>query len=163
MRSLNFSRNVNTHPVVKRVTEGWGDILGTSVEAEREFESGVVYRSGRMRLTDKYAIVNGFFSFDIFRFQDLVWAYKRVIQRRVNFIPAGKSYEAALNFYGGRSRFAASEKKVDEVIAYAGARAPWATVGYSKELEEYFKKNTQEFCRRVEAKRHELAASPSRS
>lgn len=152
-------RDVSKHPVLARVTEQWGDLLGASVDAERELSSAVAYRSGGVFLTNKYLIEKTFFGFNIFRFDDMLWAYKKVTQRRVNFIPTGKSYEAVLIFYGGGKRFSASEAKVHEVLAYASTKAPWAVIGYSKQIADVFKKHTADFCRQVEARRREVAAT----
>ena len=152
-------RDVGTHPVLKRVTEQWGDVTGVSVDAERELNGGVVYSSGGVFVTNKYVIEKSFFRFNIFRFKDLLWAYKKVTQRRVNFIPAGKSYEAALIFYGGSERFSGPEAKIQEVLTFASNKAPWAVVGYSKEIADIFNKRTSEFCQAVEARRRALSTS----
>ena len=57
-----------------------------------------------------------------------------------------------------KTKKTAPEAKVRDVLAYAAGRAPWAVVGYTKELAEQFNKNTQQFCRAVETKRRELAS-----
>jgi hypothetical protein len=153
-------RDVAKHPVLKRVTEQWGDVLGVSVEAERELHAGAVYRSQGVNLTSNFVIQKTFFDFNIFRFKDLLCAYKKVTKRRVNFIPVGKTYQAMLVFYGGSQQFTGPEKTVDEVLQYASSKAPWAMRGFSKEVAETFKKRTAEFCQAVEARRRALANGP---
>jgi hypothetical protein len=154
-RALRRLQDINKHPVVQRLQK-WGDPLGISVEAERERSSGVRYRTLGIFLTDKFVIVKRLFSFNVFRFQDLLWAYKKVTQRRVNFIPAGKTYAAILTFYGGNTTFTENEQRVNEVLAFASKQAPWAIVGYSKEVDQLFRKKQKEFCAAVEARRQEL-------
>ena len=154
-------QDVNKHPVLKRVVEQWGDVIGTSVDAERELNTSVLHRSSGIFITNNYVIQNDFFGFNIFRFPDLLWAYKKVTQRRVNFIPTGKTYEAVLVFYGGAKTFSASEGKVQDVLAYASNKAPWAVFGYSKELADIFSKRTREFCQAVEARRLEFSTKQS--
>ena len=149
--------DVEKHPVYKRVKEQWGDVIGASVEAEREFRNGAVHRSSQTLITDKYVFESSFFTFNIFRFRDMIWAYKKVIQQKVNFIPAGKRYEVEMIFYGGKRLFANKEAKVDQVLKYAASKAPWAVIGYSKELVEYYNKNQRQFCQQVEARRRQLA------
>jgi len=154
-------RDVNKHPVFKRVMEQWGDVEGVSVDAEQELNRGVVHRSGGVFVTNKYVIEKTFFGFNIFRFEDMLWAYKKVTQRRVNFIPAGKSYDAVLIFYGGSECFSGPETRIHDVLTFASIKAPWAVVGYSKEIADIFNKHTSEFCQAVEARRRELRARAS--
>lgn len=150
-------RDVNKHPVFKRVAEQWGDVVGASVDAERELNNAVAFRSGGIFITNKYVIEKDFFGFNIFRFDDMLWAYKKVTQRRVNFIPTGKSYAAVLVFYGGSEGFSGKETKIHDVLAFASNKAPWAVIGYSKEIADGFNKRTREFCQVVEARRQELS------
>jgi hypothetical protein len=147
-------QDVNQHPVVRRVQQ-WGDPIGISFEAERELQSGVRYKAGGIFITDKYVITNAFFSFDLLRFEDLLWAYKKVTKRSVNFIPTGKDYDAMLVMYGGVKTFRAKEKVVEEVLAFAATRAPWAIVGYSAEIANLYSKHQAEFCQAVEARKHD--------
>jgi hypothetical protein len=154
-RALRRLQDINQHPVVQRLQK-WGDPLGISVEAERELNNVVRYRTMGIFLTDKFLIIKRWFSFNVFRFQDLLWAYKKVTQRRVNFIPAGKTYAAILTFYGGNTTFTEKEERVNDVLAFAANQAPWAIFGYSKEVDQLFRKKQKEFCAAVEARRQEL-------
>ena len=154
-------RDVNKHPVLKRVVEQWGDVMGVSVRAEQELNGGVVFHSGGVFITNNYVVEKSFFGFNIFRFQDMLWAYKKVTQRRVNFIPAGKSYEGVLIFYGGSESFSGPEPKIHDVLTFASSKAPWAVIGYSKEIAEIFNKRTIEFCQEVEARRREFSGRAS--
>ena len=153
-------RDIETHPAVKRARQ-WGDPIGISVEAEREFSGQVRYKALGIVLTDNFAIQKAFFAFNIYRFHDLLWAYKKVTQRRVNFIPTGKSYSALLHFYGGNINFMAKEQSVDEVLQWAAGRAPWAIVGYTADLNKLFTKQVANFCAAIEARRRDLAAKSS--
>ena len=153
-------RNIETHPAVKRARL-WGDPINVSVEAEREFNGQVRYKSASVVLTDNFAILKSFFSFNLYRFHDLLWAYRKVTQRRVNFVPTGKTYSAILHFYGGNVAFIANEKRVVEVLQFAGSRAPWAIVGYSADLNKLFTKQVNAFCAAIEARRRDLATKPS--
>jgi hypothetical protein len=158
--ALTRLRDIEKHPAVKRVRQ-WGDPIGISVEAEREFNGQVRYKGGNVVLTDSFAILNSFFGFNIHRFHDLLWAYKKVTKRSVNFIPTGKTYSAIFHFYGGNVGFIANEKRVAEVLQFAAGRAPWALFGYTDELNKIFSKQTREFCAAIENRRRELASKPS--
>ncbi len=150
------SQDVSKHPVVKRV-EQWGDPIGVSVDAQRELSNSVLYKSNGILITNKYVVRRRFFAFNILRFDDLVWAYKKVTQRYTYFIPTGKSFAATLIFYGGGEAFSGNERTVDEVLKLASSKAPWAIVGYSAEINDLFSKQTSDFCQVVEARRQELS------
>ena len=149
-------KDINKHPVVKRV-EQWGDPIGTSVNVQRELSSSVLYKSNGILITNNYVVRRRFFAFNVFRFDDLLWAYKKVTQRRTYFIPTGKSFAGIMIFYGGGDTFAGNERRVDEVLKLASSKAPWAVVGYSAEINDLFSKRTSEFCQVVESRRQEIS------
>jgi hypothetical protein len=150
-----FMKDPTSHPVVKRAVS-WGDPVGTAAEARRESGSPR-HKGGGWLVTDKYLIQSTFFTFDLLRLSDLLWAYKRVTKHSVNFIPTGKTYEAVLACYGGQATVKAREKTVDAVLAFAAERAPWAVFGFSKELETLFNKNNRDFCEAVEQRKRDQA------
>jgi len=148
-------RDLSSHPVMRRVTS-WGDPLHVAVEAEREARSPR-YKGGGWLVTDQYLIELRFFTFNVLRLWDLLWAYKRVTKHSVNFIPTGKTYNAVLVCYGGAADVKGREKMVDEILVFAAERAPWAIFGFSKDLEKLFNKNTNDFCTAVEERRRDWA------
>lgn len=150
---LRWLQDPATHPVMKRV-EQWGDPYSISGEVERELEHRKQLKHGAFTFTDKYLIERSFFSFNVFRFEDLLWAYKRVTQRRYYYvIPAGKYYHVMMIFYGGSARIPLAEKNVEPVLLFAASKAPWAILAYSNELAELFKNNTRGFSLAVEGRR----------
>jgi len=158
--ALPLRKDISQSPVMQRV-RGWGDPISLAVEIENEDQKKVEYKSKGVRITEKYVINKGLFTCNVFRFQDLLWAYKRVTQHRVNFIPTGKSYNAVMVFYGGSADVSGSQKNVDELLQKSAVKAPWAIYGFSKDLEGHFKKNTAEFCAAVEGRRRDLQAKAS--
>ncbi len=77
------------HPAVKRA-RGWGDLAVTSAEVERELETAVKAKVGGWTLTQNYAVKREMLSFDLFRLENLVWSYKKVVKRRMyGVIPMG--------------------------------------------------------------------------
>src|ERR1019366_9308362 len=67
-------------------------------------------------ITDNFVIQKAFFAFNVLRFNDLVWAYKKVTKKSVNFVPTGKDYDAVMIFYGGTQNFRAKEKIVGLLV-----------------------------------------------
>ncbi len=143
------------HPLVKRV-QGWGDPLGVSVAAEREAGLPKFKSKNGWLVTDQFLVKKTFFSFDLLRVSDLLWAYKKITKHSVNFIPTGKTYAALLACYGGTAEIQNKEAKTDEILAFAAGRAPWAIFGYSDELAKAFKKDTKGFCAAVEQRKRDL-------
>ncbi len=149
-----YARDPSDHPLIAR-TQPWGDPLKVAVEAERDFETPR-YKGGEgWRVGGTYLVQSTLFAFDVLRLQDLLWAYKKITKHSVNFIPTGKTYEAILACYGGTATIKGKEKQVEEILAFAQQRAPWAVLGYSAEIDTFFNKKTQEFAATVEQRRRE--------
>jgi hypothetical protein len=149
-------RDPERHPVWKRIAP-WGDPTGIALAAEHEFDNAMLRASGGWRLGNTYLVRSTFFTFNLLRFQDVLWGYKKITQRRVNFIPAGKSYEAIVACYGGTATIPGKDKQVTEVLSHVQQRAPWALYGYSAELAAAFNKNRQAFACTVEQRRDDWA------
>lgn len=149
-------RDPDTHPVLVRAAT-WGEPVSLSAGVERELHMAKKGKSGGWTLTDSYLVRRSFFTFDLLRFHDLVWAYKKVTKHSVNFIPTGKTYAALLICYGGAAELAGSEKVVDGFLQLAANRAPWAVFGYTAELAKVFKKDQPGFVAAVEQRRREQA------
>ncbi len=154
--ALRYARDPSAHPLVAR-TAAWvkGDPTVVAVEAEREFDAPRFKGGNGWRVGNKYLVRSSFFTFDLLRYEDLLWAYKKITKHSVNFIPTGKSYEAILVCYGGSATITGKEKRVDEILAFSAQRAPWAVIGYSEELATLFNKKTEEFAGGVEQRRRE--------
>ncbi len=154
-RSFNYSRDLQSHPLMKRL-QSWGDPMSISAAAEREYTAPPRLKTSAGIVTDNFVFQRGPFIFNVSRFEDLVWAYKKITKKSVNLIPVGKDYAAMLIFYGSSVEITSKEPKVDELLAYAAERAPWAIFGHTPELETAFKKQQQEFCAAVESRRQEV-------
>jgi hypothetical protein len=152
-----------SHPLAERV-QGWGDPVGVAVAARREARSPRAKGRNGWMLTNQFLMRSTFFSFDLLRLSDLLWAYKKVTKHSVNFIPTGKTYEAVLVCYGGAATVQGSEKTVDNILTLASERTPWAVFGFTKELESCFNGSSEEFCAAVEQRKLEwskAAAAPA--
>jgi hypothetical protein len=145
------------HPLAARVAR-WGSPVDTAAAIEREWRSPGNKKMGYWTITAGYLIRSSPFRFDVLRFVDLLWAYKKVTKKSVNFIPTGKSYEAIVHCYGGMAELPGSQKQVDEMLQEAVRRAPWAVVGFSAEIQQLFTKQNRDFCAAVEERRQKLGA-----
>lgn len=157
-RALKQLRDPSAHPAVQRVYK-WSDPMGTAVAAERACAAPNFKGKNGWLVADPFLIRRTFFSFDILRLSDLLWAFKKVTQHRVNFIPAGKTHAAQLHCYGGGAEIQADEATVDSILRFAGQRTPWAVFGYDKEVEALFKNDAAGFCRAVEERKRAQSAA----
>jgi hypothetical protein len=156
-----YLKDPASHPLIHRV-HSWGDPIGIAVAAERQARSPRVKGGGGWSVTDEFLVRSTFFSFDLLRLSDLLWAYKKVTKHSVNFIPTGKTYEAIFACYGGTATVPGQEKTVDRALTFASQRTPWAIFGFSKDLERAFKTDAAAFSATVEKRRLELAkAAPA--
>lgn len=159
--AFRYARDAERHPVAMRVKR-WGDAAQISAVIERELKEPGVFKQNTWTLTRSYAVQSGFFVFDLHRFYDLVWAYPHVTQHRTNFIPTGKTYRAELHFSDGSERISANKKRVEELLGFAAARAPWAVLGFSDDLKAEFKDQREQFIRAVQQRRPaDGSASPA--
>jgi hypothetical protein len=149
-------RDPERHPLASRIAQ-WGDPVGVAAEAESEFANPLL-KGGGWRFGNKYLIRSSFFSFDVLRLQDVVWGYKKITKHSVNFIPTGKTYAAIVRCYGGDATISAKETRVNEILAFAQHRAPWAVFGYSVQLAGLWNKTQMEFLKQVEIRRQEWQA-----
>jgi hypothetical protein len=149
-------RDPQRDPLFKRVA-AWGDPMATALAAEHEWENPMLKAKAGWRLGNKYLMHARFFTFDLLRFDDVLWGYKKITKHSVNFIPTGKTYEAIVNCYGGTATIPGNEKRVHELLEFTQQRAPWAIYGFTDELAATFNKQQQEFANGVEARRREWA------
>ncbi len=147
-------RNPALHPLIKR-SGSWGNpmLIASAIEQQ---SSTPRFKAGGWTVTKEFLIKSTFFTFDILRVCDLLWAYKKVTQHRINFIPAGKSYAAILICYGGTAEIAGSEIAADHVLSLAAASAPWAVFGFSQEIQDFFNKSASDFRAAIESRKQEM-------
>lgn len=145
-------REPQRHPLAKRIAT-WGDPMGIAVAAEQEWEHPLLRPGGGWRFGKQYLIKSSFFSFHVLRFRDVLWSYKKITKRSVNFIPVGKSYEAIVNCYGGTATIPGNEKRVHEILGFVQQQAPWSILGWSQQLADTFRKHVNDFAQGVEQRR----------
>lgn len=144
------------HPAIARART-WGDLAVTSAEVERELETAVKIKSGGWKLTQNYAVKQAALSFDLFRLENLVWAYKKASKRRVYaVIPAGTTYTAELLFSDGKAVIGGKQNAVDELLALVSERSPWAAKGYSNELAKFYNSSRNSFEAEVATRKKEM-------
>jgi hypothetical protein len=155
-RSWRRLRAPASDPLVQRVA-AWGDPVAVSAEIAAERERPW-RKAGHFEITEHYVVNASFYRLDVLRLGDLLWAYKKVIKKSVNFVPVGKDYQAVLACVGGTAEVQTKDAEVDEILHYAAARAPWAVFGHDKEIEQVFRKDPAGFVAAVADRRRQHEA-----
>lgn len=134
LRGMRRIGDPRSHPTVQWL-ESMPDAAGSAAEVEREMRSEVVYAKQNVTITTNFAVRRIFFSFRVYRLDDLLWAYKQVIRQRVYFVPVGSTTALQMVFRGGgKIQVRVAATAVDGLIATIGSRHPFALYGYSAEL-----------------------------
>lgn len=85
---------------------------------------------------------------------EVAWAYQCTTQHRTNGIPTGKTYALRMRTMDGRQYdLAMKEEKVQQTLEAMNHDMPGTVLGYSKDLEELYKKDREAFQRRWEQAR----------
>ncbi len=160
VRAIMRSRNPLKHPIMRALGRfGTPTTIAEQIDAELLADHAKV---DQLHLTPNWLVQATSSSLTATRIDDIVWAYKQVTQRRVNGVPAGKSYAAQIwDRHGVCITIAGSEAFVNQAIESAARRAPWMLAGYNTELEKAWKSNRAAVLESVDQRRAQVLAQAS--
>jgi hypothetical protein len=160
VRAIMRSRNPLKHPIMRALGRfGPPAEVANQLEAELQMDHPQV---DRLHLTPNWLVQASSSSLAATRIDDIVWAYKQVTQRRVNGVPAGKTYAAQIwDRHGVCIGIAGSEEFVNQAIEAAARRAPWMLAGYNADLEKAWKSNRAVVLATVDQRRAQIMAQAS--
>ena len=145
--------NSGSHPVFKRLARH-GDTAVVSSEIESEM---LVPRwsSKNVHITQNWLVQANSADFNAMKLNELSWMYKQVTQRRVNGIPAGKTFAAHIfDHYGHKIEVVAkNEDEAHTILESIHNAAPWAFIGYNEELNKAWQKDRAAVITAVEQRR----------
>jgi hypothetical protein len=153
-RAIRRNSDPSKHPIMRALGRfGPPDQVAAAIDAELLADHTKV---DRLHLTQNWLVQATSASLTATRIDDVVWAYKQVTQRRVNGVPAGKTYAAQIwDRHGIRMSIMGRETYVNQAIEAAARRAPWMLAGYSTELEKAWKSNRNAVLATVEQRRRQ--------
>jgi hypothetical protein len=94
------------------------------------------------------------------RYNDVIWLYQKVTQRRVNGIPAGKTFEAViLDRHGKQMSVQGKEPDVQQALTEVFRRAPWAIAGFQAEIDKMWRTNRHQLIDMVDKRRAQAGAA----
>ena len=146
------SSNPASSPVVKRLGGEQGVIkIGQQLDIEM---MGGTEKFGAAVVSPSYLHAPYLYDSKIIPLADLVWIHKKITQRRVNFVPAGKTYEALLYTRNGQAcNITGNEAQVNSLLEKLARQYPWIIAGWTAELEATWKKNAASIVAAVDQRR----------
>jgi Family of unknown function (DUF6709) len=152
---LKILASPDENPLMNKI-KTWGSPTQVYSDLEREWRMPADLKLGSWRITTSFLIRSGPFDFDVFRFEDILWAYETATRHWTYFIPIGSTYKAHLVFSNGKAVVRGRRKAVEKLLAMAAERAPWAIFGFSPETWARFHKDPQAVRQQVEQARREM-------
>ncbi|GAB4509263.1 MAG: hypothetical protein OHK0046_03950 [Anaerolineae bacterium] len=147
--------NPQNHPVMRGLrTYGDPEMIASQINRELQMP---LHTQGDVRFTQHWVVHQKKTTLRAMPYRELTWSYKKITQRRVNGIPAGKAYAALLWDRHGKSiEITGKENAVDTILSTLLTRAPWAIHGFSDELEKTWKRSREQFIAAVEERRTQV-------
>jgi Family of unknown function (DUF6709) len=156
-RAIGRSNDLSKHPIMRALGR-----FGPPAEVAGQLDAELLAEHrqvGQLHLTPNWLVQASKSTLAATRIEDVVWAYKKVIQRRVNGVPAGKSYVAEIwDRHGVSVTIGGSETVVNQVLEVTCQRAPWLLAGFSPDLEKAWKSNRAAMIAAVDQRRQQVAA-----
>jgi hypothetical protein len=154
-RALRRAHNPSAHPIMRALGRfGPPDDVAAQLDAELLAQHPQI---DRLHLTPNWLVQASGSSLTATRIEDVVWAYKKVTQHRVNGVPAGKTYAAQIwDRHGVCITVAGREAMVNQALETACQRAPWLLAGFSPDLEKAWKSNRAALIAAVDQRRRQV-------
>jgi len=129
------------HPISKRLARhGYLPVVVSQIENELAVPC---WSHGKLHATANWLVYAPGADFQAMRLSEVVWLYKRVIQRRTYGIPVGKTFAAHIfDSHGQKIEVSAkNEQAVNAILESVVQAASWALAGYDKEIEKIWNNN----------------------
>ncbi|MGH9759239.1 MAG: DUF6709 family protein [Blastocatellia bacterium] len=154
--------NPERHPFMKQLARyGAPSELAGKIDAEVAAGTGVV-PMGSVTLTPSFFLISNPWGAKALPLKDVVWAYKRVVKRSVNFVPIGKTYSAVLHDRLGKRielRRFGGEQRTDHALISLRQTAPWVLVGFSQNLAHAWRSERQQMVAAVDDRRRQVESA----
>ena len=141
-----------THPILKLLA-GYGSIPQVAMNIDSDLHAPRE-RMGDATVTASWILNPKFFELRICHIPDIVWAYLKVTKHSVNLIPTGKTY-AAVIFSRNRvpTEVDGGEDAIAKLLQTIASRAPWAVIGFTKELDKAIRADWSGFVADIDQRR----------
>ncbi|MDO5601818.1 MAG: hypothetical protein Q4G07_03525 [Oscillospiraceae bacterium] len=101
---------------------------------------------GKLRMNEEWMIYEEGAKQKLLETPHIIWAYQSTTQHRTNGIKTGKTYALMLcDDQGKTTALGASEKEVQEMLAYMDEHFPHIVLGYKQELDHLYRSDRARF------------------
>lgn len=160
MSARRWSADISTHPAARKLAR-YGDPATVANEIERDLQGGIT-KVGMVQFASKWMLRTDLFGLNVFRLEDLAWAYQKTVQHKTNFVPTGKSFQVLIfDRSGEKLEIQMSQEEVQQTLGLIGERAPWVILGFDAEIEKHWNRDRAGFIQAVDARKLELARPPA--
>jgi hypothetical protein len=156
-RALRRAYNPAAHPIMRALARfGPPATVAEQLDAELLAPHRQV---GELHLTSNWLAQASKSRLTAVRIEDVVWAYKKVTQHRVNGVPTGKTYAAQIwDRHGICLTVTGSDAVISQALEVACQRAPWLMAGFSPDIEKAWKSNRAALIAAVDQRRRQVVA-----
>jgi hypothetical protein len=156
------NQDVASHPVYRRLA-AYGNPEMLSHEIDAAVSAGQA-KFGDAFLAGSWIFQASSFALKFMKFDEVVWAYKKVTKHSVNFIPTGKTYSALVcSRTGAILTVSAGEAVVNSLLQALMQGVPWALFGYNAELQAHWTKNRAAFAAAVDERKKQSQGQSSKA
>ncbi|MBC8100129.1 MAG: hypothetical protein H7Y11_11850 [Armatimonadetes bacterium] len=148
INGLATQANPQRHPVYQALALfGEPHVIAQQIDAELQ---GSTVRVGDLHFTRHWLVIQRRAMLQVTRYQDIMWAYKKVAQGRAT----GKNFMLHIyDRHGKLLMLTAQELEATEMINTVATHAPWALIGYSEETETMWDQQRAQFIATVDTRR----------
>jgi hypothetical protein len=159
--ALRWSANPDQQPIARQLRKfGKFNIIRGRIDSEVRQEGGT--KTSGPIVTSSWFLAPTAFTLRVRPLGEIAWAYQLTTTHRVNFVPAGKSYQAKIWDRQGRLiSIQGKEQTVQTLLTRIGQKAPWVVLGFNAGLETLYKKQRPQFLAAVDQRKAALKAAPS--
>lgn len=155
-KCIKYTNCPEQHKIYKNLMKyGNPDEVINSIEEELPNDS--FSNNKKIYLLKSWILSSKRFSFDVYKIDDIVWAYKKVTNHTINFMPAGKTHELILHLYNkSQCSIGLKENQADSILTSIMQMYPWIIVGFNDEINREWKSNSSQFINYVQAEKQRM-------
>jgi len=147
------------HPIVVSLAKmGPPEQLAPAIDAEMAAQHPVI---GKVHVTRSWLCRPTGYGLDLFRNDDIVWAYRKATKHSTNGIPTGTTHSTVVcDRHGRMVEMQLKNEQVDQLLGAIAAANPHALVGFDEQLEAIWLKNKADLIAAVDERRRKQVGVP---
>lgn len=159
IRSVGYFNCPDSHKIYKKLLK-YGDVNSVINSIEEELSYDLFQNSKNIYILKSWILVKKFFTTEVIKIDDIIWAYKKVTSHSVNFIPTGKSYELILCLKD-RSQYSIGQRQqqIDNIMMSINQMYPWIILGFSEEIKNIWKSDHSQLINHVQFEKQKIMGS----